>query len=78
MNKNILSRIEALGGNISAVSGKSLALDIAAVTFDTVLYAKREDAPWITKEEEPIYGLAEYVEKINLYLRVIVQFFISN
>ncbi|MEK6493856.1 hypothetical protein [Myroides odoratimimus] len=63
MKQTILDRIKALGGDISQVKRKSLAEDLMAITFDTVLYPKPEDTPWADEEDqEPIYGLGEFVD----------------
>ncbi len=57
MKQAILDRIQALGGDISQVKGKSLAEDLMSITFDTVLYPKPEDTPWADEEDqEPSYG----------------------
>ncbi len=64
MKKEILDRIQALGGNISNVRGTTLKEDIQAITFNTVLYRKPEDTAWAKAEQtEPIYGIGEYVDK---------------
>ncbi|MDM1502892.1 hypothetical protein HX071_11875 [Myroides marinus] len=63
MKQTILDRIHALGGDISGVKGSSLQEDITAISFKTVLYPKPEDTPWADEEDqEPIYGLGEYVD----------------
>lgn len=69
MKQTILNRIQALGGDISKVKGTSLQEDLLAITFDTVLYEKPEDTPWIKADEEgPICGLGEWVDThIELY-----------
>ncbi len=69
MKQTILNRIQALGGDISKVKGTSLADDLLAITFDTVLYEKPKDTPWTkADEEEPICGLGEWVDThIELY-----------
>ena len=55
LNQKILTRIQALGGDISQVKGTSLADDLLAITFDTVLYPKPQDTPWAKAEDtEPI------------------------
>ena len=69
MKQTILNRIQALGGDISKVKGTSLADDLLAITFDTVLYEKPKDTPW-TKADAvvPICGLGEWVDThIELY-----------
>jgi len=43
MKESILTRIEALGGDISNVKGISLAEDLQSIKFNTVLYPKPED-----------------------------------
>ncbi|MGL4584565.1 MAG: hypothetical protein ACRCVU_16485 [Flavobacterium sp.] len=66
MKQTILDRIQALGGDISQVKGKSLADDLMSITFNTVLYQRPEDTPWAkAEEEEPICGLGEYVDAHN-------------
>ena len=69
MKREILDRIEALGGNISSVAGKSLAEDLCSITFETVLYRKNVDTPWAAADdEEPIEGLGDFIDKnIELY-----------
>lgn len=69
MKREILERIEELGGNISSVVGKSLTEDLCSITFDTVLYRKNVDTPWSNADdEEPIEGLGDFVdENIELY-----------
>lgn len=63
MKKEISERIKQLGGNIDRVKGNSLAEDILAITFDTVLYPKPKDTPWQTAEDtEPIYGIEEFID----------------
>ncbi|MVX35194.1 hypothetical protein [Myroides sp. LoEW2-1] len=64
MKQAILDRIKALGGDISQVKGKSLQEDLMAITFNTVLYQRPEDTAWAkADEQEPICGLAEYIDK---------------
>lgn len=64
MKQVILDRIQALGGDVSQVKGKSLAEDLMVITFDTVLYQRPEDAPWAkADDQEPIYGLGEYLDE---------------
>jgi len=69
MKREILDRIEALGGNISSVAGKSLAEDLCSITFETVLYGKNVDTPWAAADyEEPIESLGDFIDKnIELY-----------
>lgn len=69
MKREILDRIEALGGNISSVAGKSLAEDLCSITFETVLYRKNVDTPWAAADyEEPIESLGDFIDKnIELY-----------
>jgi hypothetical protein len=62
MKKEILDRIQQLGGNISKVKGLSSHSDILSITFDTVLYRRPIDTPWEKAEDsEPIYGIAEFI-----------------
>lgn len=64
MKKEILRRIEALGGDISNIKNISLQKDLETIIFDSVLYPKKEDTPWATAEEtEPIYGIDDFVDK---------------
>jgi hypothetical protein len=45
------------------VKGTSLAEDLLAITFDTVLYPKPQDTPWAKAEDtEPIYGIGAWVD----------------
>lgn len=69
MEKCILERISALGGDVSNVKGNSLAEDLLSIRFNTVLYPKPIDTPWAkADEEEPIYGLGNFVNKyLDLY-----------
>lgn len=55
MKKTILDRIQALGGDISSVKGKTLMEDLCSITFNTVLYKKFINTPWVDVDEEP-YG----------------------
>lgn len=64
MKKEILQRIQELGGNINHVKGTTLAEDLIAITFNTVLYRKPTDTPWQTEDEgEPIYGIADFINE---------------
>ena len=68
MKKTILDRIKALGGDISSVKGKTLMEDLCSITFNTVLYKKFINTPWVDVDEEPIYGLGDFIdENIGLY-----------
>lgn len=68
MKESILTRIEALGGDISNVKGISLAEDLQSIKFNTVLYPKPEDEVPQTDNPEPIIDLGEYIaENIDLY-----------
>ncbi|MFD0700914.1 hypothetical protein [Myroides pelagicus] len=63
MKKEILNTIRTLGGDVSRVNGNSLLDDIQSISFNTVLYPRSEDTPWgAAGEEEPIYGIEEYIE----------------
>lgn len=85
LNQKILTRIQALGGNTSQVKGSSLADDLLAITFDTVLYPKPQDTPWAKAEDtEPIYGIGAWVDdhrelyqtnKKDFYDQMIAQFY---
>ncbi len=64
MKKEILNRIETLGGDISIVKNISLQKDLEAITFNSVLYPKKKDTPWATSDEtEPINGIEEFIDK---------------
>lgn len=68
MKSEILKRIQELGGNIDNVKNISLREDLEAITFNTVLYPKPKDTPWLKADSsEPIYGVNEFIEK-NLTL----------
>ena len=45
LSDEVLARIRALGGDTSLVTGESLAADLQAITFDTVLYEAPVDTP---------------------------------
>jgi len=63
MKKEILNRIQKLGGDISNVQGMSLQKDLESISFNTVLYPKRSDTPWASiDEQEPIYSIGEFIE----------------
>lgn len=63
LSDEVLARIRALGGDTSLVTGESLAADLQAITFDTVLYEAPVDTPWASAEEtEPIPGLSAFLE----------------
>ncbi|MBF9219817.1 hypothetical protein [Hymenobacter ruricola] len=63
MSPTVLAQMQQLGGRIDQVEGQSLADDLQAITFDTVLYRRPTDTPWATAAEaEPIAGLNEVVE----------------
>lgn len=64
MQKQIFDRIKALGGNIDQVKGESWIEDLLSITFNTVLYERPQDTPWAdAKDQEPIYGLGEYIDQ---------------
>lgn len=85
MKKEILEKIQQLGGNIDNVKGNSLADDILSITFNTVLYQKPKDTPWQTAEQaEPIYGIGQFInedealfntDKQALYNKIIDKYF---
>ena len=63
MSPTILAQIQQLGGRTDQVTGQSLAADLQAITFDTVLYPRPTDTPWATAADtEPIAGLNELIE----------------
>ena len=64
MKQEIINRIKQLGGNIANVKGMSLQDDLCAITFNTALYQKPEDTPWLSAEDtEPIMGLGNWVDE---------------
>ena len=64
MKKEILEKINQLGGNSSNVKGQSLADDILSITFDTVLYQRPKDTPWQTADDaEPIDGIEKFINE---------------
>lgn len=64
MKKEILERIQALGGNIDQIKGVSWIDDLCAIRFNSVLYERPQDTPWATADDqEPIYGLGEYIDQ---------------
>lgn len=70
MKKEILQRIQELGGNIDQVKGTTLAEDLLAITFNTVLYRKPTDAPWQTADEaEPIHGIGDFINENETLFR---------
>lgn len=57
MKQEIINRIKQLGGNVANVKGTSLSDDLCAITFNTALYKKPENTPWLSAEDtEPIEG----------------------
>ena len=55
MKKEITDRIRLLGGNVANLKGNSLKEDLCAITFDTALFLKPVDTPWLAAEDtEPI------------------------
>lgn len=70
MKKEILDQIKRLGGNIDNVKGNSMQEDLQSITFDTVLYPRREDTPWASAEQqEPIYGIGGFVDENEALFR---------
>ncbi len=49
MKKEITDRIRLLGGNVANLKGNSLKEDLCAITFDTALFLKPVDTPWLPK-----------------------------
>ena len=49
MKKEITDRIRLLGGNVANLKGNSLKEDLCAITFDTALFLKPVDTPWLAK-----------------------------
>ena len=47
MKKEITDRIRLLGGNVANLKGNSLKEDLCAITFDTALFLKPVDTPWL-------------------------------
>lgn len=63
LSDEVLARIRALGGDTALVTGESLAADLQAISFDTVLYEAPVDTPWASAEEtEPIPGLRDFLD----------------
>lgn len=57
MKKYITDRIRLLGCNVANLKGDSLREDLRAITFDTALFLKLVDTPWLAAEDtEPIEG----------------------
>lgn len=85
LQPQLLQRIQALGSNISQIKGESLFEQLSTITFNSVLYLKPTDTPWAnTDEEEPIYGLAEFIDQHStlittnremLYQKIIEHFY---
>ncbi|RDY20502.1 hypothetical protein FL857_00050 [Criibacterium bergeronii] len=77
MNKKILQRIEALGGDVSEVGGEDLASDLSSIKFNCVLYPKTSNSPLATYEDaEPIFGISEEILKNKaLYFKDKQKFF---
>ena len=50
MKKEITDRIRLLGGNVANLKGNSLKEDLCAITFDTALFLKPVDTPWLAAE----------------------------
>ena len=64
MKQEIVNRIKQLGGNVTNVKGVSLQEDLCSITFNTTLYQKPEDTPWLSAEDtEPIMGLGDWVDE---------------
>lgn len=60
MKKEITDRIRLLGGNVANLKGNSLKEDLCAITFDTALFLKPVDTPWLAAEDtEPRQCLYE-------------------
>ncbi|MDO5083033.1 MAG: hypothetical protein Q4D89_06495, partial [Arachnia propionica] len=63
LSDEVLARIRALGGDTSRVTGESLAADLQAITFSTVLHEAPVDTPWASAEQtEPIPGLGAFLD----------------
>ena len=63
MKQEILDRIKELGGNIDEVKNISLKEDLLSISFNTVLYPRPVDTPWVDGEEvEPIHGIEEFID----------------
>ncbi|MDO5068123.1 MAG: hypothetical protein Q4D96_12650, partial [Propionibacteriaceae bacterium] len=70
LSAEVLARIRALGGDTSRVAGESLAADLQAIAFSTVLHEAPRDTPWATAEQtEPIPGLGSFLEARKEQLR---------
>lgn len=67
MKKEITDRIRLLGGNVANLKGNSLKEDLCAITFDTALFLKPVDTPWLAAEDtEPIEGLGDCSQQPTL------------
>lgn len=85
MKKEILDRINQLGGDISRVKGNNIAEDLLSITFNTVLYKRPVDTPWATAEQtEPIPGLGDFIaenqelvhtHREGLYQKIITHYY---
>lgn len=85
LQPQLLQRIQALGSDISQIKGESLFEQLSTITFNSVFYLKPTDTPWAnTDEEEPIYGLAEFIDQYStlittnremLYQKIIEHFY---
>ncbi|MDM1045949.1 hypothetical protein HX004_08440 [Myroides sp. 1354] len=85
MKKEILDRINQLGGDISRVKGNNMAEDLLSITFNTVLYKRPVDTPWATAEQtEPIHGLGDFIaehqelvhtHREGLYQKIITHYY---
>jgi len=60
LKQKILDRLKQLGGNIVDEQGKSLADNLLAIEFNTVLYENKIE---MLGEEEPIYGISEFINE---------------
>jgi hypothetical protein len=65
MKKEILKKINRLGGNTDKVKGKSLASDLLSITFNTVLYPREQPLD----NTEPIYGLNDFIKRSQKLIR---------
>ncbi|MFD1875710.1 hypothetical protein [Hymenobacter bucti] len=62
MKPEILARIRELSGTTEGVRGRSLADDLQAIRFSSVLYPQPTDTPWAAAAAtEPIAGLQAWV-----------------
>jgi len=60
LEQEILDRLKELGGNILTREDKPLAEILLSIEFNTVLYENKIET---VDEEEPIYGISEFIDE---------------